>query len=336
MKEPNENLTDAKVAKPPDHLFESKHVIDDSHLANGTVFNIAERIEYPPEGGVYVHYKGMPFPKKGFPNPEASWMNDIVKRVSVFLLRTIGSKDMLLPAIAFSILPWKMKLRTIDKGIYNFNRVALWMFQSIFMKDEYYSNPCKPMKKVVSAFFRELGIENKTAEDFGKVIATMFEYDDSYRYRFEDVMSETSREALIAKPFREFRRLGEIFRKREKFADMFSKLDGMIAIGSVALLHPKIRKAWKAAWASINDEAFTMMQLDSADKYHTLIRGDYDFQGRSLASRLRRLAMIHTVSKCHQASTRFANEVDNTLLCSKCGKKCETMIVPPPTVTVQK
>ncbi len=331
-----ENLTDAYVSKPPQHLFAGDHVIDSSHLGNGTVFNIAERVDYPPEGGIYVYYKGMPFPKKGFPTPEASWMNDIVKRVSVFLLRSIGSKDMLLPAMAFAVLPWKMKLRTIDKVIYNFNRVALWMLQSIFMKDEYYSNPCKPMKKVITSFVQALGIEEKTSADIGKVIATMFEYDDSYRYRFEDVMSETSREALIASPLKEFRRLGKIFRDREKFADMFSKLDGMIAIGSVALLHPKVRQAWKQAWGSINDEAFAMMQLDDADKYHTLIRGDYDFQGKSLTSRMRRLAMIHTVSKCHEAPTRFANDVDNTLICTKCDKVCETKIMPPPTVTVQK
>ncbi len=331
-----ENLTDAYVSTPPKHLFESEHVIEVSHLGDGTAFNIAERIDYPPEGGIYVYYKGMPFPKKGYPTPEASWMNDVVKRVSVFLLRSIGNKDMLLPAIAFSVLPWKLKLRTIDRMIYNFNRVALWMFQSIFLKDEYYSNPCKSMRKVVSSFVRSLGIEERTSIEIGKVISTMFEYDDSYRYRFEDVMSETSREALIASPLKEFRRLGKIFRSREKFADMFSKLNGLIAIGSVALLHPKVRRAWREAWGSINFGEFKMMQLDDADKYHTLIRGDYDFQGKSLTSRMRRLAMIHTVSKCCKAPTHFANEVDNTLICNKCQKKCETEIMPPPKVTVSK
>ncbi len=336
MEQPKKVETTANVVAPPDDIFASKHVVDETMFQDGAVFYAYERTEYPPEGGIYVYYEGMPYPQKGFPFPDAVWMNDVVKRITVFFLRSMGSKDMILPALAFAILPWKWQLRTFEKFLYNFARVALWMFQSIFLKDDRYCNAGRSLRKLVERFLIEVGIVERTAQDFAKVVATMIEYDNAYRYRFEDIMTETTRAQLISRPIREFRRLGAIFRKREKYVDMFSKLDSFIALGTVALMIPRVRRAFRTAVGSLNGTEFDMMKLDDADKYHVLNRPDYDYMGKSHENRMRRLAMIHTTSKCHDAPV-FGGSERGKIYCTKCDKECtEWNFNPPRVIEVKK
>ncbi len=328
--------TDAFIVQAPKDIYADRHVIDDSLLGKGTRFNITERVETPPEGGIYAYLKGIPFPRKGLPTPENCWANDNVKRVMVFLLRSLGTKDMLLPGIAFAIIPWSWKLRTMNRMLFEFSRIGCWLLQGAFLKPHLYSNPTKPLQKGVAVFLKDVGIQERTSDDVAKIIATVLEYDDAYRYRFEDIMSCTERHHLVASPVREVRRLIDIFRAREKYTDMMSKLDAFEAIASLALMHPRIRRSFKKAVIAIRPDEFQMLKMDEADRYHTLLRGDYDFGGKPIELRMKRYALIHTFSLCCGAPVFIFNHDHDGLACTKCRLPCRTERKLPPEVTVDQ
>lgn len=283
--------TDARIMMPSPEVFEGQHAIKETVMAKGTRFLIFDRTEYPPEGGIYVHYKGVPFPKKGFPFPEAIWQNDIMKRILITFTKSIGTKGMALPILAFAILPWRIKIRNIENIIVNLNRTGEWILRSNFLKEERYSNACRELRGIVYIFLRNLGIADKPALDAAKIIASIFEYDDAYRYRLEDIASETTPKMLRKQPVREVRRLLKLFVRRElihqRIRDTASSIGNLLAI---ALLHPRIRRAFRTAMDCAD---FSKLRLDEADKYHVLLRNDYDFTGRSFEERKKLYIKFH-------------------------------------------
>lgn len=280
----NRESFEAPVMRPMSEVFVSKPVVEEKIMAKGMMMPIFERVDYPYDGGIHVWYKGMPFPKKGFPYPEAVHANDTFKRVVVTLIKSIGNKAMILPILSFAILPWSVKIKAIQIMIENVNRIGEWLLQTHRLKEERFEDACRGVRTFIIDFLFGLGIKRSTAMGTGWVIAMMFEYDDSYRYRLEDMMSETTRAALLADPRKEILRLIQIYKTRElthavKLVNSFEILFRIIS------LHPKVKLALKLAFNSMSDLEFKFMQLDNADRYHVLLRGDYNFTGKSYEER---------------------------------------------------
>lgn len=334
-----------------------RHVIKDAIITPGGLYHIAERTETPPEGGIYVYYQGMPFPKKGYPFPEAAFANDNLKRVTRYLLTLISGKEMVLPLLVFAILPWKIKLRKIERMIDEYIRVATWLQNECYLETDRYSYPAKEVGGFVYEFLVALEMDkgllkitSDTGEEIGmirergidsppiwvsmkenhqsyvwamaRVVATIFEHDDAYRLRMEDIASEVNQAALVQDPRAEIKRLTQIFASREKThaTDMVKRFSQVF---SLLLLHPKIKKAFRKAVVKVN---FERLGLDNADRYHVLQRGDYDFTGRSVEDRKRIFGEFHMLSNCCNERLRFTKDKDgNTVAghCKKCFKSLE-------------
>lgn len=273
------------IMKPREDVFAAKHAIGESLLAKGVRFPVFDRVEYPPEGGIYVYYKGMPYPKKGFPYPEAVWNNDNMKRITLTFLKALAIKDMWLPVLAFAILPWKKKMNIAVNALNHYTRVGKWLLGGQFLQKNRYSIPVQMMRKLVKSFLFELGIFDRIELiDFLSVIATLIEYDDSYRYRIEDIVTEANKNKLASDPIGEIKRLGKILEERElsHAKDTFRAAIKMVTLG---LRHPKIRSAFQRALNHMKVEDFEKMKLDNADRYHVLLRGDYNFLGLTFEQR---------------------------------------------------
>lgn len=330
------NETEAHILMPDKDAMEGRHVIESSIISTGQKYHMYDRTEYPREGGIYVYYKGLPFPKKGFPFPEAIHANDLVKRVTVTMLKSISTKYMIPSILAFALLPWKMKMKALSGILTEYNRIGDWLLMGCYLKQDRYSNPCRTLRKVVENFMSELGIDKTQSMLFARIITTMFEYDDAYRYRLQDAMTETSAEALAKTPTREVKRIIGIVGKREQAERVIQHIASVSFIAGGVLAHPKIRKAFSKAILSVKDE-FKSLQLDNADRYHVLMRGDYDFLGRTFEERAKIYTDFHTHSKCCNASVReieLASPVEWQQTCVKCGKKCEYYQDFPPEVEV--
>jgi len=149
---------DAQVLKPLESAFEGSHVIGNQILGQGQKFHMFERVEYPPEGGIYVYYRGLPYPKKGFPYPEAIWMNDVLKKNLRLVLDTFGQKGMVLAGIGFILTPWKIKMRVAEKFIQGFASISQWLMSSHYLKEERHSPAAREVRVFVRVFLTRLGV----------------------------------------------------------------------------------------------------------------------------------------------------------------------------------
>lgn len=286
---------DVKILQPIDDVFQEKHVLKDNKLlVESTPYNIFEAVKYPDEGGIYTYYKGLPYPRKGFPFPEVIWMNDIAKKVTMTLIKSVGQKDLGLSLLAFAILPYFVKIRIIENVLDNYSRMQETILNSFFLKEERYSNVCRSLNKLIKVFLKEIGIKKDWICDLtAKVFITMIEYDDAYRYRVEDIFTSTSRTSLIQNPIKETRRLVKLFNQRETDRKPQQSIKAMGLILSLALLQPKVRRAFKTAMGGLNIRDWRWLTLDNADRYHVLLRGDYNFLGRTYTERLELYKQFH-------------------------------------------
>lgn len=329
---------DASIMSPAKEVFEGASAIDSTHIVQGRRFFIFDRAEYPSEGGILVHYRGMPYPRKGFPTPEAVWKNDIVKRMYRTVLSTLGSKDMLLPAIGFVLTPWFVKKRILQRGLFNLNRMADNLFMGHYLKPGRYCKMSRGLLVLVSNFLKELKFEEYSTElnYTAKIVATIFEYDDAYRYMFQDIATEASRDALIKHPIREVRRLLKIFSDRQFIPEPRKTIQSFGKILTFALVHPKFRKAFTNSIASLSSDEFRIFQLDNADRYHILNRNDYNFTGRTYEERSEIYRDVHRASKC--CVDKVTVDVDDSdsgnYVCSKCNKVCEMGYLFPPEIEI--
>lgn len=333
----NRTETDAQVMMPKSNVFEGKHAIEGSIMTPGYKFPVYDRTEYPPEGGIYVYYKGMPYPRKGFPFPEGIFANDMMKRISLTMIRSIGTKEMLLPILGMAVLPWKIKIRIVNNFLFQYLRISQWIHSACYLKEDRYSNPCRSIRQLVRVFLVEAGIKADIADSAAKVFATIIEYDDAYRYRIEDIFSETSKTALYEQPIREIHRLVKIFIEREQYENVQKTVNAINFMVTIALLHPRIRKAFKKAVSNLTPDQFKWLQLDNADRYHVLLRGDYKFTGRTFEQRKKIFVDFHTHSKCCNGKVREIVNKNSGLItqvCMTCLKDCEFYQDFPPEVEI--
>ena len=61
----------ATIVRPPSDIFEKNSAEFQKHQDSAVANYQFERVEYPEEGGMLVHYYDQPFPTKGNPYPEA-------------------------------------------------------------------------------------------------------------------------------------------------------------------------------------------------------------------------------------------------------------------------
>jgi hypothetical protein len=328
--------TGATVISPRSDVFQGKSAIDLSITRPGIRYFIFDHAEYPAEGGIYVYYKGMLFPRKGFPTPESTIANDMVKRLLRTMFYIAGTKDMILAYLGLALTPWKFKKRMLFRAIAEWNRTNDWILSEHYLKRERYCKTSRGIWIVVSYFLQNLELDEFNSELAAKITANIFEYDDSYRYMLQDIVTEAKREVLIKKPRRELKRLLKIFCERQidKNTEETVKKFGQILL--LAMLHPKIRKAFVCAIRESGEIALRVMTLDNADRYHILNRNNYNFLGRTYEERKNIYLDYHIVSECCREKVQKNSDSNSTGMgiCLKCKKVCKIGLMLPPEMII--
>lgn len=114
-----------------------------------------------------------------------------------------------------------------------------------------------------------------------KTIAHVFEYDGAYRFRLQDLASETTKEALIQRPYREVKRLLKLNKERDREI-VSSKIGKYGSFVALALLIPPIRRRFRDALTTCN---FSHLQFDENDRYWACQKYDYNYFGKSFKER---------------------------------------------------
>jgi hypothetical protein len=229
-----------------------------------------EKVEY--EGGIKIYLKGCDFPQKGLPTPEAIFSINQIKKILLTSVKTFHVLLLLLP---------KQKL------INAFNTVCWGIISPYTLKPEYRTDFTLEIGSFIYRFMVEYGIEKKSSERFANIISHIFEYDNAYRLRVQDMFTSSSDRQLFDNPRQELKRLLKLNRVREFKSKKIKYLPStkfkiFHNLLSVALLSPKIKKCFKKALQGID---FTKLQFDKGDLYWALQRTDYDTYGLPLHAR---------------------------------------------------
>lgn len=207
--------------------------------------------------GTEVFYKGAEYPSKIACTPEATYAMNILKGIFIE---------------AFKLRP------SLQSFVLLFNRIAFKVLYTHIKKDEYRSPCTLELDRLCTAFLISWGLNRNIASEFGMYFSHIFEFDNAYYLRLVDIMSETSSAQLQKRPYREAKRLALLAFSRELSQRDMRKLLYVYRVACLALLFPKVRRAFRSALRTVD---VSKMQYDNADKYWACLREDYNFMGLS-------------------------------------------------------
>lgn len=252
-----------------------KHDFSNKVLNNNEeiISYVSSKIEYVPYQGIIVHIIGATHPKKGFPMPESVAGANIMKTV----LRELSRHPL---ATSLAVIMDKNKF--FESLLMVFNKTCL----AYMLKKEYLCPAAYATHRFVKHFLHNIGVKEEFAEGAGSIFAYIIEFDDAYRYRFQDIISEAHPQELIHRPNKEIPRLLNILKEREdKDNTTAIKIIKMVKPLMYALYLPTIKKAYKKAAPHLLGAAY-----DEGDRYWACLKGDlYKFTGKNYEERTKGL-----------------------------------------------
>lgn len=219
------------------------------------------------KNGIETIIDGADFPSRGYAPPEAVFANNIVKRMIVAGLPIVNPLRYMAIIASFGDIGWKV-------------------MSPYILKTEYLTPFSREIYKLATVFLTEIG--SKWVDKPARIIAHLFEYDNAYRLRMEDLFSETTPDLLYNEPRKEIVRLLELNRVREVThkQDVSNKFKLVAnALGAILLI-PKVNKAFKKAIKAVE---YKNLCIDNTELYWMCHRTDYNFLNLSYEQRVKML-----------------------------------------------
>lgn len=294
-------MTEFAIPRPPAGIF--AHAASDPVLGiireNRTQFLI-DRIEYVDHQGILVWYKDTPYPRRGFPTPEAVAAVNVVKRAFIELVRALGMWQFW-PGFVLAMFTsherpaWKGRPKDVvdygekrqpvaEKLINSFNRVCWPVVSNYVIKPQLMTPLASELQGLVFAFMARAGLDREASKMFATIFGTLIEYDNAYRYRLEDIFTETSRDRLMSAPGREIARLVGLYSSREKDWGVAVKFRTIHWLARPLFWSKRVREAFRRALDGCD---FERLQFDDIDRYWANVRLDYDFFGKPYQERMK-------------------------------------------------
>ena len=239
-------------------------------------------LEYIPYVGILTHIDGATYPRKGNPLPLSVHFINIIKQL---IKETLKHKFLIL-------------FVNKEKLLRSFNTLVNKMFSPLLLgeefrpKEEYLCKASFSLMMTIDTFLTSLNMSKDVSREFAYNFALLVEYDDAYRYRMQDIISESSLYELKTNPRKEVKRLLSILHKRESPGDgTAGKITNLISPLLLLLLIPRFRNAFIRSAPFIID-----CKYDDSDRYWACLKGDnYKFTGRTADERIEGLEVPKVV-----------------------------------------
>lgn len=261
--------TRLEVPQAPDFLFKpvEKHSI---HNNEGQPIYLIEKMEAVENFGMCIYYVNVPYVKKGFVFPEAMVALNQIKKIIFYASYYLKKPLFILGVI---VTP---KNRLLDTFNAIFNKIFFDGIKnrSFSIDEKWMCRSAYYFAKFVENVLVDVGIRPSTAQEFAFNLAQIFEYDDAYRHRFQDIMTELNVKAFKKNPTKELQRLVEVFKSRTLDGVYTSKKHIIdLIIFSSFLLRKQFRQ---------HADLLKKCERDQADWYWACIRNDnYLYDGKS-------------------------------------------------------
>jgi len=224
-------------------------------------------IDYTEDIKLFI--KDAQFHWKTFVTGETLFATNIAKSLFIESIK-IFTKNRFILATLFTLSSTKR----INEIVHIFNRIGWRVLSPYILKETHMTPVTRELQWCIFTFLHNLGIDEEKADKFSMIVSHLIEYDNAYRFRLSDILSETSKEKLQS-PRKEIKRLIKIVLSRED-SHTSHKYIKIAELLTIALYIPKIRRAFDEVIKDMNLEA---MQLDESDKYWLCMKNHYKFMG---------------------------------------------------------
>ena len=241
---------------------------------------IRDRVE-PQKQGVYIYYKGVPYPCRAYFNP----LND--PNHNLRALNALGMvKKFFLSLFYAPVIPRTFNLKKWERFLESSLLMCQWHLFEFLAEDNEWSVPVWEIGKMVRVFLETLGFNSDIAYLAARIVMCIFEYDQAYRYRLQDLLRESSKR-LMQNPRKEIKRLFQLLIDRDimdegKQWNIYGRAEKFIKPLLLVLLIPKFKNAFLKA---IDGLDFENIKLDINDRYHVSFWRGYDFFGQDFDTR---------------------------------------------------
>ena len=238
---------------------------------------IAEKVEFPKEGGMLTYIKGYPYPVKWISDPRVIHSLNFVKRMVIFPLQIAKLKPFryFLPLLLF------LPKNSLIKILQLWGGYAYQALNGCYLKPERFCKSTKVLYDILMGMTEEQGLQNAI-----KTVCMIDEFDTAYRYRRQDLFGEIDIYRLRLNPRKEVLRLLDIWIAREVDGDwQKNKIKAVRAVVSVLLLKGYVKKfisefAWELK------PKLTETYLDEGDKWYCANWSNYEFSGIEVKKRI--------------------------------------------------
>lgn len=211
----------------------------------GDVWTLIE-VKLPADGGVFSYYLEHKFAKRGFPIEKRVEKINVIKRVlKTVLYSLIKSKVILAITLLFFRKNLKSAYTELLANLYEIIKFDLLI-------------PIR-YSKSVSELYMCFDEEDKT---LAVILSMILEYDDAYRYRFQDVLGDLDKTNLARNPYKELKRLLDLAEYRDndyRLKSMFKKLKTALFLVSFS---KEYREKIITFFSRINPENVKMQEDD--------------------------------------------------------------------------
>lgn len=269
--------------KLPQDILENKSGTEQV-ATESEIFYLVEETKY--DGGIFTYLKGAEYPQKGIAPAETLFFLNMAKRIVAEGMRLASKLPVMLGfCLGQIVLPKRHKL-SVQGILATYNSILWKVISPYILKPEYMMSFSREVRKFTATFLNEVGIDPLNNDQFSKIFSHFFEYDNAYRYRVQDLLSETTKKRLLENPHREIRNFIELSRHRD-VEGVSEKLIAGLKILSLLLRIPRYKRAFDFA---LGCSAFKNFQYDEIDVYWISMRNDYLYMGEDVETRSKRNA----------------------------------------------
>jgi hypothetical protein len=178
-----------------------------------------------------------------------------------------------------------LNTKELERFIESFNkqafRIAVAGDEPYFLKEKHMTPCSRELQFSIFTFLFEIGINEDIADRFSEIFSHILEYDNAYRYRFMDIMGETTKEDLQSS-HKAIRGLIEVIKQREnnQCGDKYLRIAKLLHL---ALYIPKIKRAFLRTLEQTDIEN---LQPQQADLYWMCSKNSYPFMGKTNEERM--------------------------------------------------
>ena len=232
------------------------------------------KVEFPKEGGIHSWMEGHDYPYLGFPYADFVVAMDGIKKITKYFFQRLHY------IVRTAPLQEKVNMKRDEWFLHQLLMALCYSVYRVverhLIKPELYSRPVREIHRTLTEM-APLAVEDRGENRILQVrdiLCMYLEFDNAYRFRFQDMFEELDREKAIEDPAKEVKRLYEINVSREVHEEVKEKQAQYGDFFQYLFSIPRGKQLASEFFKRLNLEE---VKLSEIDRHWCQPRSDYHF-----------------------------------------------------------